>query len=76
MNWKAKYIQPSLINGTARLKRKFAWVPTTIKGDVVWLAHFEILQVYTVQIIHAIIDNKQVSIEYGTWLDVETRIIK
>jgi len=46
MRWKAKYTKAEYKPGTTRLKRVFAFIPTYINGEMVWLETYDVLQVY------------------------------
>jgi hypothetical protein len=80
MIWKAKYTKVEFLHGTRRLKRMFAWLPTYIDGDKIWLEGYEILQAYVVAKHIVVLDPtkpKEIT-EFlvGTWTDISKRLIK
>jgi hypothetical protein len=79
MIWKAKYTHAKYANGTTRLKRVFAFLPTYIDGNIIWLSTYEILQAYVIQTTLAMLDlnepNKATKFESGSWIDISKRLI-
>jgi hypothetical protein len=76
---KAKYTQANYANGTTRLKRVFAFRPTYVNGNIVWLSTYEILQVYVIKEILAAINpekpNEATKFLIGDWIDASKRLI-
>ena len=79
MVWKAKYTRANYANGTTRLKRVFAFLPTYIDGNIIWLATFEVLQVYVIEVTLAMMDpakpNEATEFKTGSWIDISKRLI-
>jgi hypothetical protein len=79
MVWKAKYTKANYANGTTRLKRVFAFLPTYVDGNIVWLSTFEILQVYVVKEVLAALNvekpNEATKFLTGQWVDASKRLI-
>lgn len=79
MIWKAKYTKADYAHGTTRLKRVFAWLPTHIDGDIVWLEHYEVLQVYEVLKFAVRLDiakpTEATEFFRGQWTDISKRLI-
>jgi len=78
MVWKAKYTRANYANGTTRLKRVFAFLPTYVNGNIVWLSTYEVLQVYVVTEILAALNadkpNEATKFINGKWVDASKRI--
>lgn len=73
MQWKAKYTTADYSEGTTRLKRVFAWLPTYINGVKVWLETYEILQVYVIDKDTVLIEEKQTVFSNGFWKNLSKR---
>jgi hypothetical protein len=69
-----KYTTPNIVSGTTRLKRVFAFIPTVVDDTTVWLEHYEILQVYLVVEVIAIVDGAPVKFANGNWQDISKRL--
>lgn len=76
MKWKAKFLTNDPENGTVRVRRKFAWRPTQIDGDVVFLAHYDILEAFIVNTYRVKIDGQAKELIAGAWVPIEKRICK
>lgn len=46
MVWKAKLTTQTLRVGDTREITRFAWLPTQLGGDVVWLERYQVKQIY------------------------------
>jgi len=79
MIWKAKYTKTDYAHGTTRLKRVFAWRPTYVDGDVVWLEFYEVLQVYEILRFALRLDpakpTEMTEFLVGKWVDVSKRLM-
>lgn len=76
MIWKAKYTEPELPVGTTRERRVFAWLPTKVGSDIVWLAYYAILQIYYVTEYPAIVGDKQGVVKVASWIETSKRVLK
>jgi hypothetical protein len=76
MRWKAKYTKADFKEGITRLERSFAWLPVYIGGEIIWLEKYEILQVYQITKIIALIDNEPQTFSIGAWTNLSTRTCK
>lgn len=74
MRKKAKYIITDPEPGTTRLKRVFAWMPTKVDDEIVWLEHFEILQAFLIFEYKIIIDKAIKQVSVGQWKDISKRV--
>lgn len=79
MIWKAKYTRADYANGTTRLKRVFAFLPTYIDGNIVWLSTYEVLQVYVISKVLAVLDptkpNEATEFKTSSWINVSKRLL-
>lgn len=75
MKWKAKYLTNDPESGTVRVRRKFAWTPTQIEGDIVFLAHYDILEAFIVNAYRVRIDGHPKELTAGAWIPIEKRLI-
>lgn len=79
MIWNAKYTKAEYANGTTRLKRVFAFKPTYIDGKIIWLATYEILQMYKQErylvILNVAKPTEATEFFVGAWVDVSKRLI-
>jgi hypothetical protein len=75
MRRKSKYVIPDPNLGTTRLKRVFAWSPTHIDGNVVWLEHYEILQAFLVFEYKIILDSESKTVKVSEWKDISKRLM-
>lgn len=73
MVWKAKYVKPDIMNGTTRIKRVFAWLPTYISGQMVWLQYYDVLQVYRITAYVVNFEDEQQEFTVGQWIDLSKR---
>ena len=73
MTWKAKYTHVDYANGTTRLKRVFAWLPTYIDGMYVWLSTYDILQAYMAEKTTVTIDGSEVEFINYKWINLANR---
>ncbi len=46
MRWYSKFVINDPPIGTMRFRRVFAWWPTLIKNEFIWLARFEVLEIF------------------------------
>jgi len=78
MRWKAKYTKAEYSNKTTRLKRKYAFLPVYIAGDMIWLETYEVLQAYIVEEVSVILENSEslVFFQRASWIDLSKRIIE
>lgn len=76
MRWKAKHTRLEIQSGTTRLKRIFAWFPTYIAGDIAWLEHYEMLQVYIISDQIVTIEEKEITFAIGVWKNLSKRLCK
>jgi len=81
LRWKSKYTRADFLNGTTRLKRVFAWLPTYINGTIVFLETYEILQSYqiTTHLVKLNVSEKDKELtEFftGKWIDVSKRLLE
>lgn len=74
MRWKAKHTRIEIKDGTTRLKRLFAWLPTYIAGTIVWLEQYEILQVYIILEQKVKIEEKEFTFAIGNWKNLSKRL--
>lgn len=61
--------------GTTRLKRVFAWLPTHIDGNVVWLEHYEILQAFLIFDYKILLDAEFKTVKVSEWKDISKRLM-
>lgn len=73
MVWRAKITRPMYADKTLRTLRKFAFLPTYIDGDIIWLATYEILQMFIIKL-YPISDGK--AFQTSEWIDVSKALIK
>lgn len=69
-------LRAEIANGTTRLRRKFAWLPTYISGTIVWLERYEVLQVYIISDQKVIIEEKETIFVIGVWKNLSKRLCK
>lgn len=62
-------------NGSTRLKRKFAWLPTYVNGYMVWLEYYEILQAYIIEDLKVIDAGEDKFFRVGEWKDISKRTL-
>lgn len=75
MRRKSKYVIPDPNLGTTRLKRVFAWSPTQIDGNVVWLEYYEILQAFLVFDYKILLDTEFKTVKVSEWKDISKRLM-
>lgn len=75
MRRKAKYVIPDPNLGTTRLKRVFAWTPTHIDGNIVWLEYYEILQAFLSSDYKILLDSELKSVKVSEWKDISKRLM-
>ena len=76
MRWISKYTQPVIEEGSSRLMRVFAFRPKDVNGTLVWLEHFEVLQVWKVERFKVLVEGQEKGFEVGKWVDISTRLMK
>ena len=76
MRKKAKFTRADYAHGTTRQKRVFAFWPTYVSGEIVWLETFEVLQAYLIEEIELTVDGRKQFFGIGTWRNVSKRIIE
>lgn len=78
MVFKAKYSSENYQVGATRIKRKFAWLPFRIDGDIVWLETYEIYQLYQSNDYQAPspIDQTPKGYRVYEWVNLSYRIIR
>jgi hypothetical protein len=77
MKWKAKFLSNDPENGTTRVRRKFVWKPTQIEDEILFLCHYNILEIFVINTYRGKIDG--VAKEFnaiGIWIPLEKRLIK
>jgi len=75
MRWSSKYTHVDYQHGSTRLKRVFAFLPTNINGQIVWLETYEVLQFYQITPYTAILEGETVTFTKGQWVDISTRLM-
>lgn len=73
MVWKAKTTRPVYAERTLRERRKFAWIPAYIDGDIVWLETYKILQMFVIKY-YNISENQAAQVT--EWVDISKSLIK
>jgi hypothetical protein len=73
MRWLSKYTQARFEEGTTRLVRVFAFLPTYVMGKIVWLERYEVLQAYIIQVYKLKVDGADKAFEVGTWVEISKR---
>lgn len=73
MIWKSKYVNPEIQNGATRIKRVFAWMPTYISGNMVWLQSYDVLQVYRITAYVVQFEGEQKEFAVGQWINLAKR---
>lgn len=63
------------IPGTVRFKRKFAWLPTKAGGTLIWLERYNVMEAFLVTTALVNIEQEQVTVKFGEWKKVSTRLI-
>lgn len=76
MVWKAKETRIDYPQGTNKLRRKRAWLPTYIDGNIVWLSLYEVLMIYVVTAYSTKINGNDAAFGVGKWIEVSKRLIK
>jgi hypothetical protein len=76
MRWHSKHTEIEIKDAATRLERVFAWMPTRISNEIVWLETYEILQMFHVKQYNITIDNKPVFFKVGEWVNISKRIIQ
>lgn len=70
MRWLAKHTKIEPVDGSVRVERRFAFFPHYIAGTMVWLETYEILQVYRIHEEKVTIDDKQITLLAGQWINL------
>lgn len=74
MIWKTA-TRPDYPNGTNKIVPKFAWLPTYIQGDMIWLWRYQVIFIYE-HIQHKTkIANQDVIFTTTGWVEVSKRLI-
>jgi hypothetical protein len=60
--------------GETRVKTAFAWLPSVAGEQLVWLERYEILEAYAVSQMVVVVAEKPVSVTFGEWKVVSTRL--
>lgn len=76
MRKKAKYTATQYPAGATRQKRVFAWRPTYVAGDIVWLEYYEVLQAYIIDEIPLRLEGKDQLFTVGAWRDISKRLME
>lgn len=77
MLFKGRYTAETYQDGATRIKRKFAWLPVRINGDIIWLEKYEVFQLYKIIVYEALSpeSGKQMAYRVNQWIDLSLRII-
>jgi hypothetical protein len=75
MRKKARFTKTDYPNGATRQKRVFAWLPTYVSGEIVWLEYFEVLQAYIIEEISLRLDGKDQLFAVASWRNISKRLI-
>lgn len=74
MKIKARFVSPQYNEGLTRLKRKFAFIPTLIGAEWVWLESYEVLQVWRIEEQKVTIEEQELLFFNGYWKNISTRV--
>jgi hypothetical protein len=76
MRWRAKYTKVDYKHGSTRQKTSFAWCPTYIAGEMVWLEFYEVLQVYIIDEVELeLVAGEKNFFAQSRWKDVSKRTL-
>lgn len=73
MRWKASVTKANYETGATRTRRVFALKPTYVNGEIVFLGFFEILEMYEVKIVQALVDGVLTSFKIAQWVEISRR---
>lgn len=68
-----KYVQPEPIPGSTRIKRVFAFLPTTVDQFIIWLEWYEVLEGYVKQDFLLKVDGVDKGFRLGEWRTISKR---
>lgn len=61
--------------GDTKVIKHFAWMPTVVNGNIVWLEYYQVLKAYIGTTYTVIIDGKPVNFIISKWMTLSKRII-
>lgn len=74
MVWKTA-TRPDYPDGTNKIVPKFAWFPTYIDGNIIWLSHYQIIMIFEHTKHITKISNQDVGFITTEWVEVSKRLI-